>query len=629
MSQEAPVGRVIDGRFTLGERLGSGGMGMVWRARDEALHRDVALKEVRPPDPALAEYDPEGARTLRARVLREARALARVDHPNVVTVHHIVDPGEDGYPWIVMELVAGASLHDRLAAGPMEPAEAADMGRGILSALRAAHACGIQHRDVKPANVLLRPDGRPVLTDFGIAAIREATSLTLTGALVGSPDYIAPERIRGAEGDPASDLWSLGMLLYVAVEGHHPLRRASTLATLAAVLDEEIPPPVRAGALAPVLNALLTRDVPARPDAEALDRLLAEAARGGAGTAPTPTEPVRERPASAGSAHGGSGHSAPTRPPAPAPPPHHPASPVSGPSASPAPEPSGPDREPPGPTPPGGPVRSDGLQDRVATGHGSPPTGASAPFSPRPPQQSSAHPSAAPHAPGRRVERRAWRISAASSVVSAVVIAGAILWTADPFSSRGSEDDNRPRDRASAPRTSAPAPAPAAGDAGAAGDTGGEDVPETVDLLTPQGARTAIKALKPLMGGTKVTDFTLYEHHASAQAPLKSNAALYDRFSYRDGRAKNDGMGGTLMARSTTIDLDSVDWDALPALLRTAEKTLNVDEPESRYVIVDPSSPFHGDRPVLRVHVSDSHGGAFLTAGLDGRVIEKSPRPQG
>lgn len=278
MSAEAPSGRVIDGRFTLVERLGSGGMGMVWRAHDEALHRDVALKEVRPPDPALAEYDPEGARTLRARVLREARALARLDHPNVVTVHHIVDPGEDGYPWIVMELVAGSSLHERLAEGPMKPAEAAELGRGILSALNAAHASGIQHRDVKPANVLLRTDGRPVLTDFGIAAIRESTSLTMTGALIGSPDYIAPERIRGTEGDPSSDLWSLGMMLYVAVEGHHPLRKATTLATLAAVLDEEVPPPVRAGALAPALTALLTRDIPARPDAAALDRMLAEAA---------------------------------------------------------------------------------------------------------------------------------------------------------------------------------------------------------------------------------------------------------------------------------------------------------------------------------------------------------------
>ncbi|MGW6283786.1 protein kinase domain-containing protein [Streptomyces sp. NPDC055107] len=634
MSAEAPSGRVIDGRFTLVERLGSGGMGMVWRARDEALHREVALKEVRPPDPALAEYDPEGARTLRARVLREARALARVDHPNVVTVHHIVDPGEDGYPWIVMELVAGSSLHDRLAHGPMEPAEAAELGRGILSALRAAHASGIQHRDVKPANVLLRTDGRPVLTDFGIAAIRESTSLTMTGALIGSPDYIAPERIRGTEGDPSSDLWSLGMMLYVAVEGRHPLRRATTLATLAAVLDEEIPPPVRAGSLTPVFNALLTRDIPARPDAEALDRLLAGAARTGGSPAPTPTEPVRERPASA---HSGSVHATPTQTAATPPPGRGPT------SAPPPPPPPGSDRKPAASARPGGPSAppspSAGPEDRMPTGYAVPPRASTpAPASGGAPYRRSAtDPYGAPHERGRRVERRVWRISAASSVVSAVVIAGAIIWTADPFSSGGSDSDDRPRDRASAPQVSAPAPDPVADDSAGPGDTGGsggtggseEETPETVDLLTPDGARTAIKALKPLMGGTKVTDFTLYDVHAYAEAPLKSNSALYDRFSYRDGRAKNDDMGGTLMSGSRTIDLDSIDWDVLPALLKTAEETLNVDEPESRYVIVDPASPFHDDRPVLRVHVSDSHGGAFLTAGLDGRVIGKNPRPKG
>ncbi|WP_257136882.1 serine/threonine-protein kinase [Streptomyces sp. gb14] len=608
MSEEVPSGRVIDGRFTLVERLGSGGMGMVWRARDEALHRDVALKEVRPPDPALAEYDPEGARTLRARVLREARALARVDHPNVVTVHHIVDPGEDGYPWIVMELVAGSSLHDRLATGPMEPADAAELGRGILSALRAAHTAGIQHRDVKPANVLLRPDGRPVLTDFGIAAIRESTSLTMTGALIGSPDYIAPERIRGTEGDPSSDLWSLGMMLYVAVEGRHPLRRATTLATLAAVLDEEIPPPVRAGALAPVLNALLTRDIPARPDAATLDRLLAEAARGGGSTPPTPTQPVQERPASAhpasahtGSAHTGSVHAASAHAAS-----AHAASAHAG-SVHAAPTQSAATPPPrPGPGPFGAP------EDRVPTGYGTPPPASDTASRER----------------GRRIERRVRRISAASSVVAAVVIAGAILWTTGAFSSEGSGGDDLPRDRASAPQVPAPTPDPIADGSGGSDD---QDVPdaEAANLLTPDGARTAIEALKPLMGGTKVTDFTLYGEHASAEAPLKTNAALYDRFSYRDGRAKNDDMGGTLMSGSTTVDLDSVDWDALPALLKTAEKTLNVDDPESSYVIVDPSSPFHDDRPVLRVYVSDSHGGAFLTAELDGRVIEKNPRPKG
>ncbi|MEU3342690.1 serine/threonine-protein kinase [Streptomyces sp. NPDC006668] len=298
MNDGVSARRVVDGRFELESRLGGGGMGTVWRARDLLLQRSVAVKEVRPADPDLAEYDPAAARMLRARVLREARALARVQHPNVVTIHHIVDGGEGTYPWIVMELVDGGSLADRLARGPMAPAEAARIGRGVLDALRAAHAVGVQHRDVKPANVLLRTDGRPVLTDFGIAAIRESTALTATGSIIGTPDYMAPERISGGDGGPASDLWSLAMMLYVAVEGHHPLQRGTTLATLAAVLHEDVPPPRRAGALTPVLERLLVRDPGARPDADAVDGLLAAAATDAARPATTsyplaPPQPPR------------------------------------------------------------------------------------------------------------------------------------------------------------------------------------------------------------------------------------------------------------------------------------------------------------------------------------------------
>ncbi|GAA4233529.1 hypothetical protein FHR32_002718 [Streptosporangium album] len=267
---------VIDDRFELVEQLGSGGMGTVWRAYDLALHREVALKEVRPSGPT--EEDPVRARMLRERVLREARALARIDHPNVVTIHHIVDTPEMAHPWIVMELVRGRSLRDRLAQGPLAPAEAARLGRGILAALWTAHAAGICHRDVKPANVLLRADGSPVLTDFGIAALRDAPGLTASGDLVGSPEYIAPERLRGQEGNPASDLWSLGMLLYVAVEGYNPMRRDTTMATLAAVLNGRVPPPRQAGPLVNVLMALLTQDPAARPAAAELDRMLGQAA---------------------------------------------------------------------------------------------------------------------------------------------------------------------------------------------------------------------------------------------------------------------------------------------------------------------------------------------------------------
>ncbi|MFD5554215.1 transporter substrate-binding domain-containing protein [Streptomyces sp. NPDC127068] len=271
------MARVIDDRFELLDRLGGGGMGLVWRARDLALHREVALKEVRPPDPAMAAHDPDIARVRRARVLREARALARIVHPHVVTIHHIVDGGEDTYPWLVMELVTGGSLQDRFDRGPLTPAEAAGIGRGALAGLRAAHAADIQHRDIKPPNILLRPDGSPVLTDFGIAAVTGSTVLTAADSFIGTPDYMAPERVAGEDGGPAADLWSLAMTLYVAVEGHHPLRRGSTLATLAAVLSEDVPPPRAAGPLTEALTSVLVRDPAQRPDAAALDRMLATA----------------------------------------------------------------------------------------------------------------------------------------------------------------------------------------------------------------------------------------------------------------------------------------------------------------------------------------------------------------
>ncbi|MEV8019528.1 serine/threonine-protein kinase [Streptomyces sp. NPDC086554] len=291
-------GDVIDGRFELLERLGSGGMGTVWRARDTVLHREVAVKEVRPAGPELTA---EQSRVLRERVLREARALARLNHPHVVTIHQIVDTPASPHPWLVMELLPGRTLQDRLEQGTLTPREAARIGRELLSALRVAHAAGILHRDIKPANVLLRErspqdaGGVPsvVLTDFGIASLRGSTRLTATGDLIGSPEYIAPERIRGTGEGPAADLWSLGLVLYVAVEGVSPLRRATSLATLAAVLDEPVPPPVRSGPLAPVLDALLVRDPALRPDGERLDAMLAAVADG---ITWQPTE-TSERPA--------------------------------------------------------------------------------------------------------------------------------------------------------------------------------------------------------------------------------------------------------------------------------------------------------------------------------------------
>lgn len=270
-----PDRRLIDDRFELLERIGSGGMGRVWRGRDTSLDRDVALKEVRAIGPEMDESDPHRAMMLRERVLREARALARLQHPNVVTIYHIVDNAELSFPWLVMELVTGGTLQDRLDRGPLGVQETARLGRGVLAGLRAAHAVGVQHRDVKPANILLRTDGTPVLTDFGIATLPGSTQLTSTGDVLGSPEYIAPERIRGTEGDSASDLWSLGLTLYVAVEGRHPFERESALSTVMSILDEPLVAPVRSGPLTQALSAVLVRDPAARPDAAAFDAMLA------------------------------------------------------------------------------------------------------------------------------------------------------------------------------------------------------------------------------------------------------------------------------------------------------------------------------------------------------------------
>lgn len=257
--------RLIAGRYRLLSRLGEGGMGTVWRARDETLHRDVAVKEVRAP----AHLRAGDIERMYSRLEREAWAAARIPDRNVVTVHDVVM--EDDRPWIVMELIRGQSLADLLRAeGPLTPRHAAHIGAEVLSALRAAHAAGVEHRDVKPANVLLAEDGRVVLSDFGIAVVEGSTALTMTGEVVGSPEYLPPERALGRPSGPESDLWSLGVLLYAAVEGISPFRQDSALSTLRAVVDEEPPEPTRAGPLASVISGLLRKEPAERtPAAEA------------------------------------------------------------------------------------------------------------------------------------------------------------------------------------------------------------------------------------------------------------------------------------------------------------------------------------------------------------------------
>ncbi|WP_406156096.1 protein kinase [Streptomyces sp. NBC_00882] len=276
MSEEPGSERLIAGRYRLLSPLGEGGMGTVWRARDEVLHREVAVKEVRAPH-GLATSEVE---RLYARLEREAWAAARVANRNVVTVYDVAT--QDGRPWIVMELVRGISLAELLdAEGPLSPQRTAHIGAEVLSALRAAHEAGVLHRDVKPANVLLSNDGRVVLTDFGIAQVEGSSALTMTGEVIGSPEFLAPERALGRTPGPESDLWSLGVLLYAAVEGNSPFRQDTPLSTLRAIVDEELPPPYRAGPLTPVIEGLLRKDPAQRLPADRAEQELRIIGAGG------------------------------------------------------------------------------------------------------------------------------------------------------------------------------------------------------------------------------------------------------------------------------------------------------------------------------------------------------------
>ncbi|MFD8421251.1 serine/threonine-protein kinase [Streptomyces sp. NPDC059466] len=283
--QDPGTGRLVAGRYRLLAKLGHGGMGTVWRAEDETVDREVAVKEPRLPD-----HLPERERANAfERMRREARAAARLDHPAVVNVHDVAVV--DGQPWIVMELVRGRSLGAALEEGTLGVREAARIGLEVLGALEAAHAAGILHRDVKPDNVLLGPHGRVVLTDFGIAQIEGETSLTDTGGFVGSPEYIAPERVLGQRPGPSCDLWSLGVVLYAATEGVSPFRRSNTPATLQSVLNSTPAAPASAkGPLAEAINGLLDKDPSRRLGAARTRRLLEEAAEP---PVPAPTQIVR------------------------------------------------------------------------------------------------------------------------------------------------------------------------------------------------------------------------------------------------------------------------------------------------------------------------------------------------
>ncbi|PZG21054.1 protein kinase, partial [Spongiactinospora gelatinilytica] len=331
--------RLLADRYELISPIGRGTMGTVWRARDHSLGRDVAVKEIRQ-EPGLS--DPQQAE-LRERMLREGRSAARINHPSVAVVYDAIEA--EGRPWIIMELVEARSLEQVIdEEGPLPPRLVAEIGSDLLGALRAAHAQGILHRDVKPGNVLVTETGRVVLTDFGIAKAAGDAKLTRTGMVIGSPGYTAPERARGEYTGPESDLWSLGATLYFAVEGRPAYERSSVAATLAALMTESADPPTQAGPLRPVLDALLEKDHKARLTAGKAATMLRavadtpsdEPVPGPAGADPGPS-PAHRPPSAPGHRPAPEGTSRPGAPrlpaalsepfSAPAPPPGYPAAP--------------------------------------------------------------------------------------------------------------------------------------------------------------------------------------------------------------------------------------------------------------------------------------------------------------
>jgi eukaryotic-like serine/threonine-protein kinase len=248
-------GTIVGGRYQLRAAIGNGGMGTVWQAVDTVLRRDVAVKEVllppgMPPAERTAMYE---------RTFREGRAAAALSHPSVVQVYDVVT--ENGRPWIVMELLQARSLSEIIISdGPLAGRAVAKIGIALLGALEVAHAAGVLHRDVKPANVLICADGRCVLTDFGVARMPSESNLTQPGMVLGSPHFISPERAIGAAFGPPSDLFSLGVTLYTAAEGRPPFDRGDPFETMRAIVEDQPAPVDRAGVLTPVLMGLLEKD---------------------------------------------------------------------------------------------------------------------------------------------------------------------------------------------------------------------------------------------------------------------------------------------------------------------------------------------------------------------------------
>ncbi|MFF9914445.1 protein kinase [Streptomyces sp. NPDC013457] len=466
------VGEVLGGRYRVTAMIGRGGMGVVARAVDQVLNREVAVKVLR----AYTDASPAELADLRVRMEREAQAAARIRHSGVVTVHDVVE--ERGLPVIVMELVEGPSLDEVLTEhGPLDPREVAAIGARLMDALDAAHRAGVLHRDVKPGNVLLERAvqsgpglspaggwGRVVLTDFGIASMERSgdealAKLTQSGQIVGSLDYLPPERAQGRQPGTASDVWALGMTLYAAVEGASAFRRTSVWSTLAAIVGEPLPEPRRAGPLAPVLQALMAKEPEQRPDAARAREMLEAVAAGG--TPLPPPAPAQAQPSNP--------VQTPVHTPVPTPVQAQPSAPVQAPPTGPA-------------VPPGafGPAATAPFQQPVPQQF---PHAAQQHAAPHPAQQHASQHPGIPAGHGSRADtatvragRRRTRTVVAAAVAT-VLIGGGVAY--------GLMTENEPAGgSAAAPPTST---APADDDLSAGGPGDGGDGPTSPGDLTSMG----------------------------------------------------------------------------------------------------------------------------------------------
>ncbi|GAB3462602.1 hypothetical protein GCM10027570_49200 [Streptomonospora sediminis] len=426
--------RMVADRYRIERELGRGGMGIVWQALDTALHRPVAVKEVLLPGHLTADERAQA----HARVRREAQTAARVSHPSVITIHDVFD--HEGHPWVVMELISGSSMQQVMAReGTLPPARVAAIAAELLEAVRAAHATGVVHRDIKPGNIMVREQDRIVLTDFGIATMEGGDAITRTGALVGSPEFMSPERLQGEDGHgaPAADLWSVGITLFAALEGRSPFRRDTMTAAIAAVLSAPIPPLPATGRLGSVITGLLERDPAARLTADTALELLRDRTADTPGV-PEPDTTFRSGPNTPPPAPGTSGTPGTSGPNA-----AYPSGPTTPPQSPPSPHPSGPHpAHAAAPHPPSGgqapphsaPAAPPGYHHRP-TGPNTPPPGPQ-PFPGATPP--SAHPPAGPHTahpaggrspgPGKTV----WLVITGSVLAFVtVVVASAVLLMRD------------------------------------------------------------------------------------------------------------------------------------------------------------------------------------------------------